>query len=110
VFYFIVVTSISWFGTTPGKAPGSQVSDTTKKAEELKRKARAERFGITQSTPAEGDEKKKARLSKFGSASTADPLEEEKKKARALRYLLNQQCWSLFFKISLCNYCQARIW
>ncbi|GKC47642.1 hypothetical protein Tco_1065364 [Tanacetum coccineum] len=74
------------FGTTPGKAPGSQVSDTTKKAEELKRKARAERFGIPQSTPAEGDEKKKARLSKFGSASTADPLEEEKKKARALRF------------------------
>ncbi|GJW82838.1 hypothetical protein Tco_0155983 [Tanacetum coccineum] len=44
------------------------------------------KFGITQSTPAEGDEKKKARLFKFGSASTPDPLEEEKKKARALRF------------------------
>ncbi|KVI09530.1 hypothetical protein Ccrd_012077 [Cynara cardunculus var. scolymus] len=31
-----------------GTAPGSQGSDTTKKAEELKRKARAERFSGTQ--------------------------------------------------------------
>ncbi|XP_024986042.1 protein MODIFIER OF SNC1 11 isoform X2 [Cynara cardunculus var. scolymus] len=70
-----------------GTAPGSQGSDTTKKAEELKRKARAERFGITQSTPTEEDDKKKARLSRFGSASGAtDPLEEQKKKARALRF------------------------
>ncbi|PWA63646.1 serine/threonine-protein kinase PBS1 [Artemisia annua] len=57
-----------------------------KLSEQDKRNSRAERFGITQSTPAEEDAKKKARLSKFGSASTADPLEEEKKKARALRF------------------------
>ncbi|KAJ0704669.1 hypothetical protein HanPI659440_Chr14g0565161 [Helianthus annuus] len=69
------------FGTTPGP----QGSDGTKKAEELKRKARAERFGITKSTPTEEEEKKKARLSRFGSTPSADPLEEEKKKARALR-------------------------
>ncbi|KAJ0771497.1 hypothetical protein HanPI659440_Chr07g0269771 [Helianthus annuus] len=73
------------FGTA-GIAPGSQGSDTTKKAEELKRKARADRFGITQSTPTEEEEKKKARLSRFGSSSKADPIEEEKKKARALRF------------------------
>ncbi|KAJ0729053.1 hypothetical protein HanLR1_Chr07g0248591 [Helianthus annuus] len=73
------------FGTA-GTTPGSQGSDTTKKAEELKRKARADRFGITQSTPTEEEEKKKARLSRFGSSSKADPIEEEKKKARALRF------------------------
>ncbi|GJS83567.1 hypothetical protein Tco_0750108 [Tanacetum coccineum] len=57
------------FGTTPGKAPGSQVSDTTKKAEELTRKAI---ICITQSTLANEDEKKKARLCKSGSADTKE--------------------------------------
>ncbi|GJU78351.1 hypothetical protein Tco_1275421 [Tanacetum coccineum] len=57
------------FGTTPGKAPGSQVSDTTKKAEELTRKAI---ICITQSTPANEDVKKKARLCKSGSADTKE--------------------------------------
>ncbi|KAL4584054.1 hypothetical protein LXL04_008644 [Taraxacum kok-saghyz] len=99
------------FGTTPG----SQGTGATKKADELKRKARVERFGIKEATSTEDEEKKKARLSRFGSAvfrfgikeatstedeekkkarlsrfgsasAVADPLEEQKKQARALRF------------------------
>ncbi|KAL4565081.1 hypothetical protein LXL04_029164 [Taraxacum kok-saghyz] len=71
------------FGTTPG----SQGTGATKKADELKRKARVERFGIKEATSIEDEEKKKARLSRFGSASAvADPLEEQKKQARAFRF------------------------
>ncbi|GKD11818.1 hypothetical protein Tco_1196225 [Tanacetum coccineum] len=67
-----------------GTVPATQGLD--KKAQELKLKARAERFGITKSTPADEDEKKKARLARFASAANADTQEEQKKKARALRF------------------------
>ncbi|PWA92118.1 hypothetical protein CTI12_AA084530 [Artemisia annua] len=67
-----------------GTVPATQGLD--KKAQELKLKARAERFGITKSTSADEDEKKKARLARFASAASADTQEEQKKKARALRF------------------------
>ncbi|KAL2250578.1 UNVERIFIED_CONTAM: Protein MODIFIER OF SNC1 11 [Sesamum indicum] len=60
--------------------------DSSKQSEELKRKARAERFGIVQSAPADEEVKKKARLARFGSSSLTDSAEEDKKKARALRF------------------------
>ncbi|KAL0344597.1 UNVERIFIED_CONTAM: protein MODIFIER OF SNC1 11 [Sesamum radiatum] len=60
--------------------------DSSKPSEELKRKARAERFGIVQSDPSDEEAKKKARLARFGSFSKTDAAEEDKKKARAIRF------------------------
>ncbi|KAM6569158.1 hypothetical protein CsatB_017143 [Cannabis sativa] len=79
---------------TPSAAAGSEVS---KKSEELKRKARAERFGIPSPTVTSDEEskkkvtsdqeaKKKARLARFAPASKTDPIEDDKRKARALRF------------------------
>ena len=65
-------------------------SEGTKKAEELKRKARADRFGVPASTTkadnTEEEAKKKARLARFGKDTKVDSAEEDKRKARALRY------------------------
>ncbi|KAJ4704801.1 protein MODIFIER OF SNC1 11 [Melia azedarach] len=56
-------------------------------SEELKRKARAERFGLPVPSSA-GDEeaKRKARLARFAPYPKTDSLEEDKKKARAIRF------------------------
>ncbi|KAL2933959.1 Protein MODIFIER OF SNC1 11 [Bienertia sinuspersici] len=65
-----------------------KASEEQKTAEDLKRKARAERFGI--SVPSDEDAKKKARVARFSSDTKADkkadPIEEEKRKARAQRF------------------------
>ncbi|KAG6595281.1 Protein MODIFIER OF SNC1 11, partial [Cucurbita argyrosperma subsp. sororia] len=55
------------------------------KSEEVKRKARAQRFGLSASVTTEDEAKKKARLARF-SSSKPDTQEEEKRKARALRF------------------------
>ncbi|GMN39053.1 hypothetical protein TIFTF001_008281 [Ficus carica] len=71
-----------WFRT--GSSSGSEAS---KKSEELKRKARAERFGIPSPPVAsEQEAKKKARLARFAPAPKIDPAEDDKRKARALRF------------------------
>ncbi|KAJ6742614.1 PROTEIN MODIFIER OF SNC1 11 [Salix viminalis] len=62
-------------------------SDSVKKSEELKRKARAERFGIpVPPTATDVEVKKKARVERFAVAPKIDALEENKRKARALRF------------------------
>ncbi|KAL8504573.1 hypothetical protein ACS0TY_015948 [Phlomoides rotata] len=68
--------------------PSANGSNTSKplEAEELKRKARAERFGIVQPDPSDGEAKKKARLARFESLPKTDSAEEDKKKARAIRF------------------------
>lgn len=70
-----------------GTKSGPNKSEELTKSEELKRKARAERFGVI-AAPADADEdaKKKARLARFTSGSKVDPEEEEKRKARAIRF------------------------
>nr|GMD67612.1 protein MODIFIER OF SNC1 11-like [Ipomoea batatas] len=69
-----------------GIASSLPVSDASKKSEELKRKARAERFGIAQTTTTDEDAKKKARLARFAPLTKVDPAEEDKRKARAIRF------------------------
>ncbi|RVW39780.1 Protein modifier OF SNC1 11 [Vitis vinifera] len=70
-----------------GTGPTVHGSDGSKKSEELKRKARAERFGLPlDSAPTDEESKKKARLARFASVSKTDTLEEDKKKARAIRF------------------------
>ncbi|KAL6503139.1 hypothetical protein OROHE_023768 [Orobanche hederae] len=78
----IVVGYISQFHT--GSAANG--SDTCKALEVLKKKSRAERFGIVQSDTSDEEAKKKARLARFGCVSKTDTVEEDKKKARALRF------------------------
>ncbi|KAG6744067.1 hypothetical protein POTOM_052776 [Populus tomentosa] len=77
------------FGTSTGTGSTAQGSETdsVKKSEELKRKARAERFGIPV-PPAASDEeaKKKSRVERFTPAAKSNTLEEDKRKARALRF------------------------
>lgn len=73
-----------------GTGTGSHGSEASKKSEENKRKARAERFGLAQSTSADEEAKKKARLARFAPASKPDSVEEDKKKARAIRFSQNQ--------------------
>ncbi|KAF9587339.1 hypothetical protein IFM89_001329 [Coptis chinensis] len=64
----------------------SHGSDELKKAEELKRKARAERFGLPSKSTDDEEAKKKARSARFAPVTKTDPTEEEKKKAMALRF------------------------
>ncbi|KAL6574788.1 hypothetical protein OROMI_012073 [Orobanche minor] len=66
---------------------GSAVNglESSKQSDELKRKARSERFELVQSAPADDEIKKKSRLARFGSSLT-DSAEEDKKKARACRF------------------------
>ncbi|KAL6496247.1 hypothetical protein OROGR_029505 [Orobanche gracilis] len=61
-------------------------SDTCKALEDLKKKSRAERFGIVQSDTSDEEAKKKARLARFCCISKTDTVEEDKKKARAMRF------------------------
>ncbi|KAK4783273.1 hypothetical protein SAY86_007647 [Trapa natans] len=70
------------FGTTDGmKKP-----DVLSQSEELKRKARGERFS-TSTLAADEEAKKKARLSRFASSSeNISSEEEDKRKARAIRF------------------------
>ncbi|KAJ7239050.1 hypothetical protein O6H91_05G108400 [Diphasiastrum complanatum] len=73
-------------------AHSNKLSPTSKEIEAEKRKARAARFGTSESSPrSPSDEaaKRKARLARFGSSSGAKTdlsSEEEKKKARAARF------------------------
>ncbi|CAK7342898.1 unnamed protein product [Dovyalis caffra] len=82
---WIIEANKTRFGT---KSTSQQSeSDSVKKSEELKRKARAERFGIPVPPTATDEEaKKKARLERFASSPKIDALEEDKRKARALRF------------------------
>ncbi|EHA8592218.1 protein MODIFIER OF SNC1 11-like [Cocos nucifera] len=73
---------IGRFGTGP-ISPGKTVEG---KLEQQKRKARAERFGLTGYSPADEGAKKKARLARFTQNPKPDALEEEKRKARAIRF------------------------
>uniref|UniRef100_A0A6N2N0P6 THO1-MOS11 C-terminal domain-containing protein n=1 Tax=Salix viminalis TaxID=40686 RepID=A0A6N2N0P6_SALVM len=67
--------------------PQGSESDSVKKSEELKRKARAERFGIPVPPVASDEEtKKKVRLERFAPAAKTNAQEEDKRKARALRF------------------------
>ncbi|XP_075522580.1 uncharacterized protein LOC142555554 isoform X3 [Primulina tabacum] len=61
-------------------------SDSSKKAEELQRKARAEKFGVVQPVSADEEGNKKAWLARFGSISKPVSADEDKKKARAIRF------------------------
>ncbi|CAN1135411.1 Protein MODIFIER OF SNC1 11 [Linum perenne] len=71
-----------------GTPPVTQGSAAPKNSEELKRKSRAERFGLpVQAEPTDVEAKKKARLERFGSIPIPDAAEEDKKKARALRFV-----------------------
>ncbi|CAN1775621.1 Protein MODIFIER OF SNC1 11 [Linum perenne] len=71
-----------------GTPPVTQGSAAPKNSEELKRKSRAERFGLpVQAEPTDVEAKKKARLERFGSIPKPDAAEEDKKKARALRFV-----------------------
>ncbi|KAB5552445.1 hypothetical protein DKX38_009756 [Salix brachista] len=73
------------FGT--GSQGSEPESDSVKKSEDLKRKARAERFGIpVPPTATDVEVKKKARVERFAVAPKIDALEENKRKARALRF------------------------
>ncbi|KAK6943734.1 hypothetical protein RJ641_024836 [Dillenia turbinata] len=74
--------TMSWFGTPT-------TLDASKKLEEQKRKARAERFGLSaEAQPEANDEvaKKKARLARFAQAPKTDTVEDEKRKAREIRF------------------------
>ncbi|KAK9195702.1 hypothetical protein WN943_003827 [Citrus x changshan-huyou] len=74
---------LAMFGTG-SKTQGSEVSKTS---EELKRKARAERFGLpVPSSVSEEEAKRKARLARFAPYPKTDSVEEDKRKARALRF------------------------
>ncbi|KAL6958179.1 Polyamine N-acetyltransferase 1, partial [Sarracenia purpurea var. burkii] len=53
-------------------------------------------FGLVQGVPADEELKKKARLDRFAAVPKTDSQEEEKKKARALRSASMQQYWLLF--------------
>ncbi|XP_026424472.1 protein MODIFIER OF SNC1 11-like isoform X3 [Papaver somniferum] len=64
----------------------SKGSEELKQAEELKKKARAERFGISVQSASDDEVKKKARLARFGQTPKIDAVEEDKKKARAARF------------------------
>ncbi|XP_028776000.1 protein MODIFIER OF SNC1 11 [Neltuma alba] len=68
--------------------PGSTLqASSTSRSNDLKGRAREERFGITHSSTADDDKpRKKARLPSFAPVSTIDPMEEEKRKARAIRF------------------------
>ncbi|KAF8407249.1 hypothetical protein HHK36_006376 [Tetracentron sinense] len=59
-------------------------SDELKKSEELKRKARAERFGLSEQSVANDEFKKKAHAARFAPVSKMDTLEGDKKKATAI--------------------------
>ncbi|KAG6771941.1 hypothetical protein POTOM_023336 [Populus tomentosa] len=79
------ILSMEMFGTG-SQGPESE-SDSVKKSEELKRKARAERFGIPVPPTTTAEEtKKKARHERVAPAPKIDALEENKRKARALRF------------------------
>ncbi|XP_039018101.1 protein MODIFIER OF SNC1 11-like [Hibiscus syriacus] len=70
------------FGTADSKG-----SETSKQSEEVKRKARAERFGLAApSTAVDEEEKKKARLARFAPYAKPDTVEGEKREARAIRF------------------------
>ncbi|PIA38795.1 hypothetical protein AQUCO_02700176v1 [Aquilegia coerulea] len=81
-----------------GTAPISHGSDGLKAAEEQKRKARAERFGLSVQSVADEEAKKKARLARFAPVSKTSPEEEEKRKARAARSSLWTTNPSLFLQ------------
>ncbi|KAL6992472.1 hypothetical protein U1Q18_010581 [Sarracenia purpurea var. burkii] len=53
-------------------------------------------FGLVQGVPADEELKKKARPDRFAAVPKTDSQEEEKKKARALRSASMQQYWLLF--------------
>ncbi|KAG6518614.1 hypothetical protein ZIOFF_022094 [Zingiber officinale] len=61
-------------------------SKIVRQAEEQKRKARAERFGLKVDNPVDEAAKKKARLERFAPNSKLTTSEEEKMKARAIRF------------------------
>ncbi|KAF9680332.1 hypothetical protein SADUNF_Sadunf06G0110100 [Salix dunnii] len=85
LFVCIDVGKLKLFGT--GSQGSELESDSVKKSEELKRKARAERFGIpVPPTATDVEVKKKARVERFALAPKIDALEENKRKARALRF------------------------
>eukprot|EP01018_Ginkgo_biloba_P013393 Gb_19553 [translate_table: standard] len=76
------------FGESPNGTPKSNLPapGDMKTSEEERRKARAERFGLSPRSSADDEAKKKARLARFGMDVKSDFLEDDKRKARAARF------------------------